>query len=74
MLRKDVVEAVEKGHFHIWSISTVEEGMEILMDAPAGEPGKDGKYPAASVLGKVDAKLWQLAEGIRQFGPMHTES
>jgi hypothetical protein len=44
------------------------------MDATAGEPGNSGKYPAESVLGKVDAKLWQLAEGIRQFGPMYTES
>ncbi len=74
MLRKDVVEAVEQGHFNIWSACTVEEGIEILMDAPAGEPGKDRKYPADSVLGKVDAKLRQLAEGIRQFGPMLTES
>ena len=74
MLRKDVVEAVEQGHFHIWSACTVEEGIEILMDAPAGEPGKDGKYPSDSVLGRVDAKLRELAEGIRQFGPMHAES
>lgn len=73
MLRKDVVKAVEEGQFHIWSVSTIEEGVEILMGAPAGAPGKDGKYPGDSVLGKVDDKLWQLAQGIRQFGPLHTD-
>jgi Lon-like ATP-dependent protease len=55
-------------------VDTVEEGIEILMDAPAGEPGKDGKYPADSVLGVVDRKLRQLAEGIREFGPVHADS
>src|SRR5512146_2233069 len=30
MLREDVVRAVRKGEFHIYAISTVEEGVEIL--------------------------------------------
>jgi lon-related putative ATP-dependent protease len=69
MLRKDVVEAVKKKRFHIWSVSTVEEGLAILTDFDAGEPGKDGAYAPDTVFGRVDAKLDQLAQGIRAFGP-----
>lgn len=32
MLNKDVIEAVEKGQFHIYAIDTVEEGIKILTD------------------------------------------
>jgi ATP-dependent Lon protease len=68
MLRKDVVEAVDKGRFHIWAVDDIETGVEILTGAPAGVRDADGFYPPASVFGKVDAKLRQLAEGVREYG------
>ena len=37
MLRKDVIEAVARGEFHIWAIGTVDEGLELLTDMPADE-------------------------------------
>jgi len=67
MLRKDVVEAVRTGRFRIWAVATVEEGIEILTGIPAGEPGKGG-YPPDSVFGRVDAKLRELAQAVREFG------
>jgi len=47
------VEAVKKGKFHIYPVSHVDEGIEILMGVPAG---KD-PYPFNTVHGKVYRKL-----------------
>jgi Lon-like ATP-dependent protease len=68
MLRKDVIEAVREGRFHIWAVSTVEEGIEILTEAPAGARGADGAYPPDSIFGRADAKLAELAQGVRAYG------
>ena len=68
MLRKDVVAAVRGGKFHVWAVSTIEEGLEVLTGKVAGTPGSDGSYPADSIYGKVDARLRELAEEVRRFG------
>ena len=57
MLSHEVTEAVKKGKFHIWSISTIDEGIEILTGVPAGTPDKNGDYPKDSVHGRVQAAL-----------------
>jgi lon-related putative ATP-dependent protease len=62
MLRKDVVEAVKNGKFHIYPIETIDQGIEILTDVPAGEPDGEGKFPEGSINGKVHARLQELAE------------
>lgn len=68
MLRKDVVEAVEKGTFHIYSVRTIDEGIEILTGKKAGEKKADGTYPKGSINELVDRKLKELAEGLKSFG------
>ncbi len=67
VLDRQVVEAVEKGLFHIWPISRVEEGIEILTGMPAGERGPDGRYPEGTVFYLVDKRLRELAERAREF-------
>lgn len=67
MLREDVVEAVREGKFHIYPVSTVDEGIEILTGVPAGEPQEDGTYPEGTVNGAVQRRLQELAEGWREF-------
>ncbi|MCE5259277.1 MAG: AAA family ATPase [Chloroflexi bacterium] len=57
MLREDIVQAVRDGRFHIYSVSTIEEGIEILTGIPAGETDSSGKYPEGSVYAQVDARL-----------------
>ncbi|PSW15655.1 ATP-dependent protease [Photobacterium rosenbergii] len=57
MLRKDIVEAVEKGDFNIWAIRHVTEAIEILIGQAAGQAGLDGIYPVDSVLGQAQLKL-----------------
>jgi predicted ATP-dependent protease len=68
MLRKDVVEAVEKGRFHIYPVKTIDQGIEILTGKMAGEKNAKGAYPRGSINYLVDQKLKELAEGLKEFG------
>jgi predicted ATP-dependent protease len=57
MLRKDVVDAVRRKQFHVYRVSTVEEGIEILTGVRAGRPDGEGRYPPGTVFGEVQKKL-----------------
>jgi len=67
MLRQEVVDAVKQGKFHIYAVSTVDEGMEILTGVEAGMKKEDGTYPESSINYKVDKKLKEMAVKLRQF-------
>jgi len=73
MLRKDVVEAVKKGLFHIYPVKTIDEGIEILSGKKAGERKADGTYPKGTINYLVDKKLRELAEGLKRFGDKENE-
>ena len=49
MLSHEVIEAVKKGKFHIWSVKTIDEGIESLIDVSAGTADENGEYPAESI-------------------------
>jgi ATP-dependent Lon protease len=68
MLRKDVVEAVKKGKFQVYSVNTIDEGIEILTGKKAGAKKNDGSYPKDTINYLVDNKLKDLAEGLTRFG------
>jgi predicted ATP-dependent protease len=57
MLRKEVIDAVKKRKFHVYQVSTVAEGIEILTGRPAGKADKNGNYPDGTVYGAVQKKL-----------------
>lgn len=57
MLHREVIEAVKKGKFHIWSVSSIDEGIEILTGVPAGLPDDSGVYPGDTIHGKVHSCL-----------------
>jgi len=59
-LRPDVVRAVEEGKFHIWAISRVEEGIELLTGVPAGARDALGHFPSGSVFARVERELARL--------------
>ena len=67
MLRKDLVEAIEAGKFHIYPVRTVEEGTEILTGVPAGERDEKGAFPKDSVYGRVESRLREMAKGIKEL-------
>jgi predicted ATP-dependent protease len=67
MLNDEVVEAVRSGKFHIWSVETIDQGIEILTTVPAGEQQPDRSYPAGTVNDRVDAKLREMVENMKRF-------
>jgi lon-related putative ATP-dependent protease len=57
MLRRDVIDAVREGRFHIYAIDHVDQGLELLTGMPAGRRAPDGSYPEDTVHGCVAARL-----------------
>ena len=71
MLKDEVVEAVRAGRFHIWSVSTIDQGIEILTGVPAGERGEDGSYPEGTINFLVDKRLQAFGESMKKFAASH---
>lgn len=68
MLRHDVVEAVERGEFHVYAVRTVDEGIALLTGVPAGVRGKNGKFTPGSIHARVDAKLASYVKAVKKMG------
>ena len=66
MLKPEVVEAVAEGKFHIWAVSSIDEGIEILTGTPAGKPNKKGEYPPNTINAWVQARFRQIGEALRE--------
>lgn len=62
VLSDDVVNAVAAGQFHIYTVRTVDEALEILTMMQAGERNHKGVYPKKTVNALTRQKLEQLAE------------
>lgn len=62
MVKDEVLDAVAQGKFHIYTVYSIEEGIELLTDMPAGEEDEEGKYPEDSVFGKVVKRLEESAK------------
>ena len=73
MLRPDIVEAVKDGKFHVYAVSTIDEGIEVLTGVPAGTRDREGQYPEASVNGRVEKKLLQYAEQQRRLSAAESQ-
>ena len=61
-LSDEVVDAVKNKKFHIYAVSTIDEGIEVLTGVPAGKKDKDGKFPAGTVNYLVYEKLKKYAK------------
>jgi predicted ATP-dependent protease len=62
MLKDEVVQAVADGKFHVYSVETVDQGIEMLTGMPAGEQDEHGNYPEQTINGRVQARLTHWAE------------
>ncbi|MDK2920228.1 MAG: hypothetical protein PWQ37_2961 [Candidatus Petromonas sp.] len=62
MLKDEVVQAVKEGKFHIYSVKTIDEGIEILTGIPAGKKDEKGNYPEGTIHYLVNKRLKELAE------------
>jgi predicted ATP-dependent protease len=73
MLKKEVIEAVEKGRFHVYAITEIEEGLEILTGKKAGRRKKDGSYPPNSLNARIETRLRQMNAILREAGVKEKE-
>jgi lon-related putative ATP-dependent protease len=67
MLREDVIKAVQDGQFHIYTVKTIDEGIEVLTGIPPGERQQDGTYPEGTVNYLVNRQLREFAEKLKDF-------
>ncbi|MFI5322883.1 MAG: AAA family ATPase [Thermodesulfobacteriota bacterium] len=68
MLKKNVVEAVKSGKFHIYPVETIDQAIEIMTGKEAGPRGASGKFKRGTVNYMVDKRLKAFAEDYRKFG------
>jgi ATP-dependent Lon protease len=67
MLRDDVIEAVDAGKFHIYPLARLEEGIEILTGVTAGRRDGRGHFEPDTVFARVDERLRQMADTLKQY-------
>jgi lon-related putative ATP-dependent protease len=56
-LSDEVIHAVMEKKFHVYAVSTIAEGLEVLTGMKAGKRGKSGSFTRNSVFFKVEEKL-----------------
>jgi predicted ATP-dependent protease len=66
VLTDDLASAVQNGQFHLYAVETAAQGIEILTGLPAGERDASGRFPAASVFGRVERRIIEIAEKLRE--------
>ena len=67
MLKEELVEAVKEGGFTIYSVRTIDEGIEFLTGTKAGERRADGTFEEGTVNYLVDKRLAEMANKLKEF-------
>ena len=62
MLKEEIVDAVKKDLFHIYSVEHIDQGIEVLTGKKAGEKNKEGLIDEGSINYLVNKKLKVMAE------------
>ena len=62
ILPEKVLSAIEAGKFHIYPISTIDEGMEILTLRPSGKRNVKGNFPPDTANHVIENRLRKLYE------------
>lgn len=71
VLKEDVAKAIAEGKFHLYAVGTVPQGIEVLTGVPAGERDPSGRFPASSVFGRVERRIIEIAERLREAEGHH---
>ena len=66
MLKEEAVEAIKDGKFSVYSVKTIDEGIEVLTGVPAGEK-IDDEWTPGSVNEKVQKRLDELAQIAKEY-------
>lgn len=67
MLKSEIVEAIREGKFHIYSVETVDQAVEILTEREAGERDSNGRFKEGTINFLVDKRLKELVEEFRKL-------
>ena len=73
MLKEEVVDAVKEGKFNVYSVKTIDEGIEVLTGAKAGQWRADGTYEQGTVNYLVDKQLREMAEKLKEYPGMQAQ-
>ncbi len=68
MLKESVVEAAKEGKFHIYAVSTIEEGIKLLTGINAGERKEDGTFEEGTINYRVEEALRDNFQKMKQLG------
>jgi len=64
ILNDEIIESVKQKQFSIWTVETIEEAIEIIMDKKAGIKNKNGNFPRGSVNYHLMKKLSEVHKKI----------
>ncbi|MBS4023726.1 MAG: AAA family ATPase [Dethiobacter sp.] len=67
-LSDEVVDAVREKKFRIYTVTTIDEGIEILTGVTAGYPDNEGNYAKDTVYGRVMEKLVSYHDLLEKAG------
>jgi len=67
MLKQEVLSAVENDEFHVWSVETIEDGIEVLTGEKSGERTEDGGFETNSIFDRANRRLDQIAKDMAKF-------
>jgi lon-related putative ATP-dependent protease len=73
MLKEEVVEAVKAGKFSIYSVKTIDEGIEVLTGAKAGQRSADGTFEEGTVNYLVNKQLKDMADKLKEYPPFQVQ-
>ena len=71
MLRQEIVDAVAAGQFHIYPVSHIDEGIELLTGVVAGVADGEGVYPEGTINRLVQDRLREFA---RRWSAFHRQN
>ena len=66
-LSNEVINSVKEGKFHIYAISTIDEGIEILTGVPAGKKDASGHFPAGTINYLAQEKLLKFVKANKEM-------
>jgi lon-related putative ATP-dependent protease len=67
MLKEEVIDSVKAGHFSIYSVKTIDEGIEVLTGVKAGQRRPDGTFEEGTINYLVDKQLREMADKIKEY-------
>jgi lon-related putative ATP-dependent protease len=67
MLKEELIEAVKAGKFNVWSVKTIDEGIEILTGKKAGQKLENGPFEEGTINHLVDKQLRLMADKLKDY-------